>query len=100
MHLGHGVSFHQIIKLHPKSAGNCLSERTLKCSLTRTREIVHIGNATLRANLREFLEGKARNLGDDEIHAPLEARGGFAREFVEPVADGEFGGRSAAGKRR
>jgi len=38
--------------------------------------------------LREFLEGKARNLGDDVINARLEARGGFARdvvlEFVEP----------------
>ena len=27
--------------------------------------------------LREFLEGKARNLGDDVINARLEARGGF-----------------------
>ena len=48
--------------------------------------------------LREFLEGKARNLGDDVINARLEARGGFARdvilEFVEQVADGEFGGES------
>src|SRR6266581_303915 len=45
--------------------------------------------------LWEFLEGKARNLGDDVINARLEARGGFARdvvlEFVEPVAEGEFG---------
>ena len=45
--------------------------------------------------LREFLEGNARNLGDDVINARLEARGGFARdvvlEFVEQVADGEFG---------
>ena len=45
--------------------------------------------------LREFLEGKARNLGDDVINARLEARGGFARdvvlEFVEQVADGKFG---------
>ena len=46
------------------------------------------------AGLREFLEGKARNLGDDVINARLEARRGFARdvvlEFVEQVADGEF----------
>jgi hypothetical protein len=44
--------------------------------------------------LLEFLEGKARNLGDDVINARLEARGGFARdvvlEFVEQVADGEL----------
>ena len=44
--------------------------------------------------LREFLEGKTRNLGDDVINARLEARGGFARdvvlEFVEQVADGFF----------
>jgi hypothetical protein len=48
--------------------------------------------------LREFLEGKARDLGDDVINARLEARGGFARdvvfEFVEQVADGEFGDES------
>jgi len=41
-------------------------------------------------------EGEARNLGDDVINARLEARGGFAcdvvLEFVEQVADGEFGG--------
>ena len=47
--------------------------------------------------LREFLEGEARNLGDDVINARLEARGGFTRdvvlEFVEQVADGEFGGK-------
>jgi hypothetical protein len=47
--------------------------------------------------LREFLEREARNLGDDVINARLEARGGFARdvvlEFVEQVADGEFGGK-------
>ena len=30
--------------------------------------------------LREFLEGKARNLGDDVINARLEASGGFATE--------------------
>ena len=40
-------------------------------------------------SLREFLEGKARNLGDNVINARLEARGGFARdvvlEFVEQV---------------
>jgi hypothetical protein len=46
--------------------------------------------------LREFLEGKARNLGNDVINARLETRGGFAGdvvpEFVEQVADGEFGG--------
>src|SRR5204862_251367 len=45
--------------------------------------------------LRKFLEGKARNLGDDVINARLEARGGFARDvvlqFVEEEADGEFG---------
>ena len=39
---------------------------------------------------------EARNLGDDVINARLEARGGFAcdvvLEFVEQVADGEFGG--------
>jgi hypothetical protein len=44
--------------------------------------------------LREFLEGKGRNLGDDVINGRLEARGGFARDvvfdFVEQVADGEF----------
>jgi hypothetical protein len=48
--------------------------------------------------LREFLEGKARNPGDDVINARLEARGGFARdvvlELVEQVADGEPGGES------
>jgi len=47
--------------------------------------------------LREFLEGEARNLGDEVINARLEVRGGFARdvvlEFVEQVADGEFGGK-------
>jgi len=52
--------------------------------------------------LRKLLEGKARNLGDDVINAPLEARGGFARdvvlEFVEQVADGEFGGDLRDGK--
>src|SRR5436190_2660635 len=52
--------------------------------------------------LREFLEGKARNLGDDVINARLEARGRFARdvvlEFVEQVADGEFGGDFRDGK--
>jgi hypothetical protein len=45
--------------------------------------------------LREFLESKTRDLGDNVINARLEARGGFARdvvlEFVEQVADGEFG---------
>ena len=45
--------------------------------------------------VRKHLEGKARNLGDDVINARLEAREGFARdvvlEFVEQVADGEFG---------
>src|SRR5664280_756097 len=52
--------------------------------------------------LRKFLEGKARNLGDDVINAWLEAGGGFARdvvlEFVEQVADGEFGGDFRDGK--
>jgi hypothetical protein len=47
--------------------------------------------------LREFLEGKARNLGDDVINGRLEAGGGFARDvvfdFVEQVADGESGAR-------
>lgn len=32
--------------------------------------------------LREFLEGKARNLGADVINARLEARGSFARDVV------------------
>ena len=49
--------------------------------------------------LWEFLEGKAQNLGDDVINARLEARGGFARdvvlEFVEQIADGGSGGRTA-----
>ena len=44
--------------------------------------------------VRQHLEGKARDLGDDVINARLEARGGFARdvvlEFVQQVADGEF----------
>jgi hypothetical protein len=47
--------------------------------------------------LREFLEGKARNFGHDVINGRLEAGGGFARDvvldFVEQVADGEFGGK-------
>jgi hypothetical protein len=41
--------------------------------------------------LREFLEGKTRNLGNDVINGRLEARRGFARDvvldFVEQVAD-------------
>ena len=45
--------------------------------------------------MRKFLEGEARNLGDDVINARLEARGGFARdvvlEFIEQVTDGELG---------
>ena len=48
--------------------------------------------------LREFLERKPRNLGDDVINARLEARGGFVRdvvlEFVEQIADGEFAEKS------
>jgi hypothetical protein len=56
-----------------------------------------------RVGLREFLEGEARNLGDDVINARLEARGGFARdvvfEFVEQVADGEFGGLETGARR-
>ena len=52
--------------------------------------------------LRKFLEGKARNLGDDVINGRLEAGGGFARDvvldFVEQVADGEFGGDFGDGK--
>ena len=44
----------------------------------------------------KFLEGKARNLGDDVINGRLEAGRGFARDvvvdFVEQIADGEFGG--------
>jgi hypothetical protein len=52
--------------------------------------VVSVGSAC-----GEFLEGKARNLGDDVIYARLEARGGFARdvvlEFIKQVADGEFG---------
>src|SRR5262245_56010099 len=46
-------------------------------------------------SLREFLEGKSRNLGDDVINGRLEARRRFTRDvvfdFVEQVADGEFG---------
>ncbi len=45
--------------------------------------------------LREFLEGKTRNLGDDVINARLEARGSFAGdvvlEFVEQIANSKFG---------
>ncbi len=45
--------------------------------------------------LREFLKREARNLGDDVINGRLEAGGSFARDvvfdFVEQVADGEFG---------
>ena len=52
--------------------------------------------------LRKFLEGKARNLGDDVINARLEARGGvfadIVLEFVQQVADGEFGGDLRDGK--
>ncbi len=52
--------------------------------------------------LREFLEGKARNLGDDVINGRLEAGRGFAGDvvldFVEQVADGEFGGDLGDGK--
>ena len=55
-----------------------------------------------RVGLREFLEGEARNLGDDVINGRLEARRGFARdvvlEFVEQVADGELGGDLRDGK--
>ncbi len=57
---------------------------------------VSVGSACGMVAVRQHLEGKARNLGDDVINARLEARGGFARdvvlEFVEQVADGEFGG--------
>jgi len=52
--------------------------------------------------LREFLEGKTRNLGDDVINAQLEAREGFARdvvlEFVEQGADGALSGDLRDGK--
>ena len=41
--------------------------------------------------LREFLEGKARNLGDDVINARLELAGGFARDAV--LESGEQGKR-------
>src|SRR5208282_2980544 len=55
-----------------------------------------------RVGLREFLEGEPRNLGDDVINRRLEAGRGFARDvvadFVEQVADGEFGGDFRDGK--
>src|SRR5208282_276705 len=55
-----------------------------------------------RVGLREFLERKPRYLGDDVVNARLKARGGLARdvvpEFVEQVADGEFGGDFRDGK--
>src|SRR5882724_1761782 len=58
--------------------------------------VVSVGSACGMVAVRKHLEGKARNLGEDVINARLEARGGFARdvvlEFVEQVADGEFGG--------
>ena len=45
--------------------------------------------------LGKFLEGEARDFGHHIINARFEAGGGFARdvvlEFVEQVADGEFG---------
>ena len=54
--------------------------------------------------LREFLERKPRHFGHDVINRRLEARGGFARDvvfdFVEQVADGEFGGDFRDGKSR
>ena len=57
--------------------------------------VVSVGSACGMVAVRQHLEGKARNSGDDVIDARLEARGGFARdvvlEFVEQVADGEFG---------
>jgi hypothetical protein len=49
--------------------------------------------------MREFLERKARYLGDDVIDARLETRGGFARdcvlEFVEQVANGSLASEKA-----
>ena len=52
--------------------------------------------------LRKFLEGEARDLGDDVIDGRLEAGRGFARDvvpdFVEQIADGEFGGDFRDGK--
>src|SRR6185312_5079526 len=45
--------------------------------------------------LREFLEGEPRDFRDHVIDGGLEAGGGFAGDvvfnFVEQVADGEFG---------
>ena len=52
--------------------------------------------------LGKFLEGEARDFGDDVINGRLEARGGFAGDvvfdFVEQIADGEFGGDFGDGK--
>ncbi len=52
--------------------------------------VVSVGSACGMVAVRQHLEGKARDLGDDVINARLEARGGFARdvvlEFVEQVA--------------
>src|SRR5262245_12071136 len=52
--------------------------------------------------VREFLEGKARNLGDDVINGRLEASRGFRVMsfliFVEQVSDGKFGGNFSVGK--
>src|SRR5947207_2370321 len=63
----------------------------------------HLGREG-RIGLREFLEGKPRNFGDDVINRRLEAGRGFARDivpdFVEQVADREFGGDFRDGKAR
>ena len=47
----------------------------------RFADAFHLGGER-GVGLREFLEGKAQNLGDDVINARLEARGGFARDVV------------------
>ena len=56
---------------------------------------LHLGGEGL-VGLGELLEGPARHLGDDVVDGGLEAGARRARdvvaEFVERVADGEFGG--------
>ena len=58
----------------------------------------------LLSGFLEFLDGVARDLGDNVIDARLEARRSFARdvvlEFVKQVADGEFSGDFRDGKAR
>jgi len=52
--------------------------------------------------LREFLEGEARDFGDDVINGRLKAGGGFARDVVfdliEQITNGELGGDFGDGK--